>query len=246
MKTKVIVAALIFALLWIMTPIQAEADLAAGGPGPRPNALFTNNSADWSTLGSDGAVISNGTTTTADAYGTIVTVSTSTGTDMVRKTQYNPSSLTGSWDGNFAPGDALLWTNNVNEAQIIFDFSTDIFGGIAQLQSEQLGEFTGSLMAFDEFGNPTGITISAQGESTQLEDNSALYLFTLEDDANVHRLVFSVTDFSGSPIDFAINRLDFLQCPPVGAEIPVPPSIFLLGSGLLGLGLWGRRSRKRG
>lgn len=255
MKTKVMLATLIFALLWVMTPIQADADLATGGPGPRPIEFFTNNYVDWSSLGLAGTELGSGISVTATNYGTTVTVSTSTETNLRRVDQTPPFTIgIPNWNGNFAPEDALLWTYNVDEAKIIFDFSTEIFGGIAQVQSEELGEFTGSLLAFDEFGNQVGSTVfEIAGESTDLANNSAIFLGQLVNSGNVRRLVFSAylghDPDSFIPTDFAINRLDFLQCPlppEPPSMIPLPASIYLLGSGLLGLGLLGRRSRKRG
>jgi hypothetical protein len=215
MKVKPIIAGMILALL-CGCPGGAGAfySIAISDQGPRPICFFTNNHVDWSSLGLAGTELGSGIGVNAANYGTRVTVSTSTGTNLRRMDQIPPIHVpdVGNWSGNFAPGDALLWTNNVNNAELILDFSTEIFGGIAQLQTKRRGDFEVSILAFDAGGRRVNLDITATGTSTGAADNSAIYIGTATEHANIRRLVFIVR--GTTPNDFAINRLDFLQCPP--------------------------------
>ncbi len=219
MKTKVILAGvMILALLGVMAPMPSDAALITF----TDRATFPdNNSVDWGQLGADGTVVPSGTVANAALFGLTVTVSTSTATALERRDQGV------GWAGNFAPGDKLIWTRNVNNAAMVLDFSKPIFGGGAQIQRDMYGAFTGTLAAYGTGLNLLG-SFNLAGNSNGNADNSAIFMGIISTDANIRRLVFSVDNVTQ---DFAINKLEVLQCP----GVPVPGSVLLLGSGLLPL-----------
>jgi hypothetical protein len=110
------------------------------------------------------------------------------------------------WGGNFAPGDALLFTN-FSAGPITITFSQPVTGAGAQIQQNQYGAFTATLQAFDSLGNPIG---NFNGTSNGNADNSAIFVGALSDSANISSIVFSVP---GNPSGFAINRLDIVGVP---------------------------------
>jgi hypothetical protein len=137
------------------------------------------------------------------------------------------------WNGNFAPGDGVLWTNGSNGALIV-DFPVPIFGAGAQIQADQFGTFTGTVSAYDKLGNLL-VTYSLAGNSNANGDNSAIYLGILDSNSQISRMVFDIADTIDLPHDLAINQLDFLVCPGAVNSVPIPGAAMLLGSGLLAL-----------
>lgn len=214
--------------IWCLVVLAAALFLA---PAPASALIITytdrtsfpdNNSVDWAVLGPSGTIVPSGTSVNAALFGTVVTVAHSAGVDLGRLDQGS------GWSGDFAPGDALLWTRNV-AGDLILDFSVNIWGGGAQIQRDAFGAFTGTLSAYDSGLNLLG-SFSLAGNSTSNADNSAMFMGIFSTDSNIRRLVFSVD--SGAE-DFAINYFEFLQCPTT--PIPIPAAVWLLGSGLLAL-----------
>lgn len=192
-------------------------------------ALFPdNNYVDWSQFGPPFSGVASGSVATAAFFGTTVTVSTDTSTPMLRRNQG------AGWNGNFAPGDALIHSQLDND-RIILDFSRDIWGGGAQFQRNNVGSFTGTLEAYDAGLNLLG-SFNLAGNSHSGADNSAIFLGIFSTDNDVRRLVFFVDNATRN---FAMNQVEFLQC---FSPAPIPGTLVLLGSGLLGLARIRRRN----
>jgi hypothetical protein len=187
-----------------------------------------NNSVGWAQLGAVESSVTSGTAANAANFGTVVTVSSGDGSALKRHTQ-----VFYSWDGNFAPGDELIEVNN-GYTTLILDFSTNISGGGAQIQTGVYGSFTGHLYAYDAGLNLLG-TYSLAGDSNNLANNSAIFMGIYSTENDIRRLVFSADGTSG--LGFAINQLEFYQA------VPIPGALWLLGSGLIGL-VGMRRFRK--
>jgi hypothetical protein len=142
------------------------------------------------------------------------------------------------WNGNFTPGDALVW-NEGGFAQTGIDigvlFNNPSFGGGAQIQADFFGAFTATLTAFDTLGNVIGV-VTMPGNSNSNGDGSAIFIGFQSSSANVGFLNFNVVDAFGGD-SLAIDTLTIYNT----GTVPEPASLLLLGSGLLGAVAYGRR-----
>lgn len=219
---------------WIITVCVALA-VALAAPAGATLTLVTNSanlggnmSVDWGPLGATGASVSNPHTLG------IVTVSMPSG-KFERQDQGNGTT---EWNGNFSPGEHLLWTN-YETGPMSLTFPTSVYGVGTQIQSLILGSFTAQIEAFA--GTESLGTFLLDGSSYYANDGSAIYLGLLSN------IAFDrVTYYTSPPTDsayngFAIGSLDIRTCPP--STVPLPPSAVLLGSSLLVMAVrQGRRS----
>jgi hypothetical protein len=187
-------------------------------------ALGGTDFIDWAQMGPDSTTLLNGFKVTSNS-GTI-TADVSAGTQMTRLTQGV------TWHGNFAPGDPVTWTTTwLGPVDIIFD--TLVYGVGAQIQQNPVaGAFTATLQVYDASNTRIG-NFSLAGNSTNANDNSAIFLGALDSTPSIWRMVYNTTNSN-----FAINQLDLVT-------VPSPSTIWLLGVGLGLLGLTGRRGRTR-
>jgi hypothetical protein len=199
---------------------------------PTRGDLGGNEFIDWAVLGPTGTKVINSFLTSANG-GLDITVSMPTGQFFERHDQGS------TWLGNFAPGDALIFTfASTGPISLLFD--TPIFGVGAQIQTPALGPFTGFITAFDT-NNATLGSFSLNGSSTTTVqgggDNSAIFLGLRDTTASISRIEFGANQ-EGAPSNFAINRLDIVTST---NQLPEPSSLLLLGLGLAGLAVWRRK-----
>jgi hypothetical protein len=139
------------------------------------------------------------------------------------------------WNGNFAPGDALIWTR-FTSGPLMLEFANPVWGGGTQIQRNAFGAFTGTVEAFDSLNMSLG-SFSLNGNSNNAGNNSAIFLGVLSDSANIKKLAFNVDGEQ----DFALNQVDLVTQREV-SPAPEPASMALLSMGALPLL---RRLRRR-
>ena len=143
------------------------------------------------------------------------------------------------WQGNFIPGEHLLWTNSPGQGPLTFFFEEGVFGAGVQIQAHSPGAFTAVMEAYDYYGHLI-TRFSEHGYSNGNEDGSAIYIgIDLIGGNALWSLTLSLRDANGDLNDFAINQLDVFV--PPDAAVPEPASLILLGTGFLGAAGIGRK-----
>jgi PEP-CTERM motif len=186
---------------------------------------------DWGTLGVPFTTISNPFTITSNG-GVTLSVSQVGANNFERRDQGN------GWNGNFAPGDHLLWTAGAN-GPVTMSYTV---GGVSaigtQLQSDAFGAFTATITAFDSSNNVLG-SFTENGNSTPNADNTAIFLGVTSSSADIFKITYSVT--SGLGQDFGMNQLDFTSGP---SSTPEPSTLAIAGLGGIGFLVYGWRRRR--
>jgi hypothetical protein len=197
-------------------------------------ALGGNDFIDWATFGPENTTVASGSSILSDSGAVSAEVSMPSG-DFETKQQST------SWFGNFAPGDAVLFSVN-SDGPINIAFNDPVYGAGAQIQLGWLdNNFYGYIIAYDAADAYLG-GYSLSGVSNSNSDNSAIFVGLLDTSASIGRVQFYVeTDSTNLPDhSLAINRLDLVT----GAtSVPEPGTLLLMGSGLAGLMLLRRRRR---
>jgi hypothetical protein len=153
---------------------------------------------------------------------------------VVGPTNFTSMQQSVTWNGNFTPGDFLIWNQDINNftgnaGPIGVVFNTPVSAAGAQIQADFFGAFTATVC--DQAGN----CFSEAGNSNSNGDGSAIFI-GIANDPGIAFLTFSVVDINGNN-DEAIDTVFFQN----GSTIPEPGTLMLLGTGLLGAIGYGRR-----
>jgi hypothetical protein len=176
-------------------------------------ALASNDSIDWGQLGPDSTSLPSSTAVTS-AGGLGASVTTDDPSGLVRVDEGN------SWIGNFTVGDHLITNNQFAFAPLTIDFAAPIAGAGAQIQLDSSGPFTATIEAFS--GTTSLGTFTEDGNSTSLEDGSAIFIGVLDTEATITSLVFGIENPPSFQGDFAIDSLSINT-----GSVPEPASFVL-------------------
>jgi PEP-CTERM motif len=140
-----------------------------------------------------------------------------------------------SWGGNFANGMGLVYNgglfgNTPTDITLTFDQAESGVG--AFIQSDYFGPFLATITLYDVNYQLLG-TFSAGGTSDG-NVGTALFIGAFDSTDPIWAAQFNVVDLYGND-DFAIGTAK------LGAAVPEPESLFLIGSALLGLAAFIRR-----
>jgi hypothetical protein len=183
------------------------------------------DSVDWGQLGVSRTGLSN--PVNATSTGGIGVVLSKPVNPWERRDQGN------GWDGDFAPGDHLLWDGG-SGAPWTITFSQLIDGLGFQIQPDLIPTaFTVQLQVFGATNNLLG-SFSENGNSTAAGDNSAIFIGIKDGTgANISSAQINVTVGGSTFGDFAINTMALA---PAGSSVPEPASLVFVASAILGIG----------
>jgi hypothetical protein len=194
-------------------------------------ALAGTDSVDWGTLGPQWTVVPN-PSTVLSTRGVSVTVSKTVADSFRTLVEKGPGYPSGAWIGNFAPGDAVLWTNDAgpnsgrrNPINLNFGGTTVAAGG-AQIDLDiatgASTNFTAEVDAYDASRNLLA-SFTEMGVATTAEDNSAIFIGISSSSANIYQIAVSIKDSkNGEKGDFAINKFDFRTSPLAPTPVAAP------------------------
>jgi hypothetical protein len=207
--------------VWLALAISACV-LACGSEARASIKLVTSRSLlngsdfiDWGQFTHEYQLINNPTHAVSNR-GDVVMVSQLLPYPFMRLTE-----LYGAGQGNFAPWDPVLYTNNYdwrrNPIMLTeFDGLGIVAGGL-QIRSNYYGRFVARVEAFDDGGNSLGF-FDANGVSNTAGDNSGLFI-GVTGDSPIVSLAFSIISDNMLPVSYSVNRFEFTPVPGPG---PMP------------------------
>lgn len=150
---------------------------------------------DWAGLGAEFTIVPSGSTIDSN-LGLTATITMPSGA-------FSRLDQGSGWAGNFAPGDALLFTNS-NAGPMVISFDAPVEAAGAQIQRNTFGSFTATIEAYDGSNNLLG-SFDVAGDSTSAGDNAAIFVGVQATSAEIARIEYSVDSVTE---DFSINQLD--------------------------------------
>ena len=160
---------------------------------------------DWSGLGPNGTAKTNPFGHSSD-NGLAVQVSKPAAQTDDFRIYYQ---TTGSWQGNFTSGDAVLYTGSPpNLGPIAIEFAAPVQGAGVQIQRDSYNDFTAVVQAYDSAGAPLGSSFTLAGSvPANTGDGSAIFLGVLSGSEDIARIEFSLQENAG----FGINQVQILD-----------------------------------
>jgi hypothetical protein len=190
---------LLLAALTIAGAANSKAGIVTCASGP--GCLNPTDSFDWAAnFGAEFNPVPDGSTALSNSGALAAAITFGGGGDGQLMVQGS------GWNGNFNPGDAVLWTNSPGQGPITFTFSQPVNAVGAQMQADFFGPFTAELEAFDIHGNLID-SVTASGNSNSNGDGSALFL-GLANDAGIASAEFLQISCPCDTADFAIGSLN--------------------------------------
>ncbi len=173
---------------------------------------------DWGVLGATGTVINDPipVATSGDPINMIVD---GPGTSMQRLDQNN------GWNGNFTPGDQLLFTNFV-DGKVRMDFSKSLSDFGTQVQRNDYGDYTATIEAFDGTNTSLG-SFTVNGNANGSADGSAVFVGVHSAASDILHVELTVSNGEG----WAMNRLSMGCCNT--NPVPEPMTMGVIGLGSL-------------
>jgi hypothetical protein len=199
-------------LIAVLTLVAPEISRAA--------AIF-----DWaSNFGPEFNSIPNGSQASSDLPGLTAAIDFGGGGDGLRVDQGS------AWNGNFNPGDALLWTNSPGQGPLTFTFNQPVTSVGTNIQGDFFGSFNAQLNVFDGSGNLLG-SQTATGFSNSDNDGSAPFL-GITNTPGIISATFRLTACPCDTTDFAISSLVVSTAPePRSFLLVAPLAVFILQCG---------------
>jgi len=109
----------------------------------------------------------------------------------------------------------------------------------AQIQADEFGAFTAQISAYNSDGVLLGSFLE-NGVSTSQSDGSAIFIGISDSTADISKIVFSLTDASSAPNDFALGPIEFSA-----SAVPEPSTWAMMLLGFLGLGFVAYRRKSQ-
>jgi PEP-CTERM motif len=211
------------------------------------SGFASNDLLDWGQLGVNNFLVANGSTATSSNG---ITTTITFGTGGTGETLVQCSAPSCSWGGNFAPGENILSdldsNTGGNSGDILLSFGTGIAGVGFQIEPNQAPVSVETFEAEIEvyISGVLADTFMEPGtEASHLENNSANF-YGIEDLSGANITAIDVNTINCSVgnncLGFGINQLRIADS--TVTPTPEPGTLVLLGSGLLGLGLFIRRA----
>ena len=203
-----------------LTARPATGDVVDWGQLGTPNLTITSPQNFTSTGGTTGSVNLNGT-------GFLV--------------QQCCIGITGTFNGNFAPGDKVLVTGAGSSLTINFNTPVQTVG--AQIQDNRIGDlFIAEILAFN--GNVLLGTFTKSGFSGDVGNNSNIFLGVQDSIADITSVTYLT--FTSSP-EYSLQAVAINQLTIGGGNVtvtPLPAALPLFATGLGVLGLLGWRKKR--
>ncbi len=195
-------------------------------------AFGGNDRVDWSSLGAPFTPLENDfTAISARGLGLSVNIPRTTNPLITQPLVFQTTNNPGGIRTNFANGDYILFggvdvrafgpnaptPSDGNGGPFTITFDQPVFGAGTQIAVDDRPTFDAFVSAYDSANNLLG-SFSAQGTSSLLLDNSALFLGVRSDSANISRLVFS-SSFPQQGL--AINQVSIIAVPEASSTLAI-------------------------
>jgi hypothetical protein len=166
------------------------------------------------TLGPAGTTLPTSTNITANT-GEVVTITQASGSPQ----RVDQSAPVFGWNGNFLPGEALIWT--IYGGPVTYNFGANKVSSFGyQIQPDvYAGRFTAFISVLDDNNNEIA-RFTRDGASSGTPNGSALFIGVAATDSSSYfsRIRFGIQT-GGNPLNFAYNSPSFAIVPEPGTVV---------------------------